>query len=604
MSPPTDPPAVELAELCIGYRSRRRAVTVASGLTGHARRGELTVLIGPNGAGKSTLIRTLAGLQPALAGQVMLDGTALSTLPRDELARRVAVVLTDRIDPGLLCAREVVGLGRIAHLGLAGRLRPADERIIDWAMAATGAQHLAARRAAELSDGECQRILIARALAQQPALLILDEPTAFLDVPSRAGLFGLLRNLARDHRLAVLLSSHDLELALRVADRVWLIDPEGGFADTVGEQLMLSGRIGALFGTETLRFDNCSGTFELHTRSDSSPTGIARIDAGQSLRSALERVLSREGWEPARSADDPADMVLNATDPDAIAVRTCTENRVVALRDLALHVRATPVTTQRCVTRDRAVAALAELSSVNSYFAVATTLTDDVQWLPVHQLYSDTTALSEILDDVRRRIGTADLRVAASVFHLGYAARLFSIGLGMFTEHRLLIDLDPAALQYAQRSPTMQLGLPSPVAWQISDCGESNTIGSPAEQGPATALTDTILTEHLRPLADATRRIVAISDQLLEGNTASAALGAALALHRHRGGELALDPAWRLTRDLLSDHRLVGAIAFGESPNHYRRNSCCLYYRVPGGGLCGDCALTTPNGNRRNRAAD
>uniref|UniRef100_UPI00061AF703 ABC transporter ATP-binding protein n=1 Tax=Mycobacterium sp. UM_Kg1 TaxID=1545691 RepID=UPI00061AF703 len=303
MTGPGAAPAVELDGLAIGYRRRRRSVTVAAGLTARARRGELTVLIGPNGAGKSTLIRTLAGLQPALGGRVLLDGAELTALPRDELARRVAVVLTGRGDPGLLSARELVGLGRIPHLGLGARLRPADEQIVDWALTATGAQHLAARPAAELSDGECQRVLTARALAQQPGLLILDEPTAFLDVSSRAALFGLLRELAREQQMAVVLSTHDLELALRVADRVWLMDPAGTCVDTVGEELMLSGRIGEMFGNDTLRFDPGSGMFELDTRAGDRRVRTARVDAAEPLRSALYRVLAREGFGPPDNRD-------------------------------------------------------------------------------------------------------------------------------------------------------------------------------------------------------------------------------------------------------------------------------------------------------------
>ncbi|MGH3969757.1 MAG: ABC transporter ATP-binding protein, partial [Mycobacterium sp.] len=169
---------IELCDLTIGYHRRRRATTVAAGLRALARRGELTVLLGPNGCGKSTLIRTLCGLQPALDGRVLLDGADLARVGADELARRVAVVLTDRIDPGLLSARELVGLGRIPHLRLGARLSPRDHAVVDWALAAVRAEHLAARPAAELSDGERQRVLTARALAQQPSVLVLDEPTA------------------------------------------------------------------------------------------------------------------------------------------------------------------------------------------------------------------------------------------------------------------------------------------------------------------------------------------------------------------------------------------------------------------------------------------
>lgn len=308
--------SVELADLSVGYRTRRHRTVVAAGLHARARPGELTVLLGPNGCGKSTLLRTLCGLQPALAGRVLLDGADLAALPADQRARRIGVVLTDRVDAGLLSARELAGLGRIPHLGLSGRLRDADHAVVDWALTAVGAAPLADRPAGQLSDGERQRVLTARALAQQPRLLVLDEPTAFLDVPSRAGLVELLRRLARDQDLTVLMSTHDLELALRVADRVWLMTPAGTLTDAVPEQLMLGGQIGAVFDGDTLRFDPVSGTFVLRD-GDARP---ARLDAPEPLRAALQRVLAREGWQAVH--EPPARIVVAAEAPDAVTVHT------------------------------------------------------------------------------------------------------------------------------------------------------------------------------------------------------------------------------------------------------------------------------------------
>lgn len=301
---------LQVRGLSIGYRRRTRPV--ATGLDARAQPGELTALLGPNGCGKSTLIRTVCGLQPALSGQVILDGVDLSGLPAGERARRVAVVLTDRVDAGLLSVRELVGLGRIPHLGLRGRLGPDDDAVVDAVLAAVHADHLAARPVAELSDGERQRILTARALAQQPRLLVLDEPTAFLDVPSRAGLTDLLRRIAREQGLTIVMSTHDLELALRVADRVWLMHPGGELLDAIPEELMLAGRIGALFDADTVRFDpgTCTVVPAAATRR------AARIEAPGPLHTALARVLAREGWHP----DEPAEIVVAATEPDAITV--------------------------------------------------------------------------------------------------------------------------------------------------------------------------------------------------------------------------------------------------------------------------------------------
>lgn len=541
--------SIELRDLTIGYHHRRRATPVAAGLEAFAHRGELTVLLGPNGCGKSTLIRTLCGLQPPLAGQVRLDGTDVRGLALPEVARRVAVVLTDRIDPGLLSARELAGLGRIPHLGLSARLGPRDEAVVDWALAAVGAGHLAARPAAELSDGERQRVLTARALAQQPAVLVLDEPTAFLDVPSRAGLVELLRGLARDQDLTVVLSTHDLELALRVADRVWLLG-DGTLVDAIPEELMLSGQIGALFDGETLRFDPASGTFAF--RATGTGQRGARIDAPDRLGAALDRVLTREGWTTVHHGS--ADIVVTATEPDAITVHTGTGSPTVALGDLPALLRG---------LETAAAAALAQLSAISPFFAVGTGPVDD-GWRPVQQLYTDTDLLADVVAGVATRIETTEARVAASTFHLDFAARLWSIGLGALAEHGLLVDLDALLFKVDGR---IRLHLQHPTCRHGDDLGPQ--------------LVDTVVTDHLVPLAAALRRLQPIPDDLLWGNAASALLGAGRMLDRDQ-----------LARSLCADERLSGAVRFADAGSDYRRLSCCLYYRVPGGGLCGDCALS------------
>ncbi|MEJ8277587.1 ABC transporter ATP-binding protein [Pseudonocardia spirodelae] len=257
-----------LRGLAVGHRDpsplrRDRARVVLDGVDAVAARGELTVLLGANGAGKSTLLRTLAGLQPALAGTAALDGTDLLGLRAAQRARRVGVVLTDRPDAGLLTGRDVVELGRLPHTGPAGLLGPADTEAVDAAIDAVRAGPLAGRPLARLSDGERQRIMVARALAQRPSLLLLDEPSAFLDVSSRVALLGLLRRLASESDLAVLLSTHDLEPALRLADRAWLLDGAGGLRTGTPAELASAGAVGAAFDTDELAFDAASGTFRL-----------------------------------------------------------------------------------------------------------------------------------------------------------------------------------------------------------------------------------------------------------------------------------------------------------------------------------------------------
>jgi iron complex transport system ATP-binding protein len=211
--------------LSIGYRAGRASCPVLEHLNLRVEAGEVVCLLGPNGIGKSTLLRTLATMQPPLSGTIEIDGCDARRLTRLDLARRLSVVLTDRLAVGTLASRHVVELGRYPYSGWLGTLAAADTRVVDWAIDAVGAAHLGARDFSTLSDGERQRILIARALAQQPVVMLLDEPTAFLDAPSRVDVMGLLRQLARDQGLAVVLATHELDLALRTADTVWLVTP-------------------------------------------------------------------------------------------------------------------------------------------------------------------------------------------------------------------------------------------------------------------------------------------------------------------------------------------------------------------------------------------
>lgn len=251
---------VVLEDLAIGYPSsrfprRRRATTVASGISATARRGELTALIGPNGAGKSTLLRTLCGLQPPLAGRVLIDGAPVDDLGGRRLAKIIATVLTDRVDPGLLTVRELVSLGRTPHLPAGARPGRADRMAVEAAMAAVGVDDLADRQFTELSDGQRQRTMTARALAQDPSLFVLDEPTSFLDVPSRVELMDVLLGLARDRDLAIVLSTHELELALRMADRIWLLRADGTLVEGTPRQLADAGVINRTFDRGRMRFN-------------------------------------------------------------------------------------------------------------------------------------------------------------------------------------------------------------------------------------------------------------------------------------------------------------------------------------------------------------
>ena len=206
--------------LTIGYRKGRREVVVASGLSATLERGKLTCLLGRNGTGKSTLLRTLAGLQPPLNPQLSTLNSQLSTVNSQP---SVALVLTQRPDLRNFTAEEVVGLGRTPHTNFWGTLRADDRRIVAESLQLVGIETLANRPFETLSDGEQQKVMIAKAFAQQTPMILLDEPTAFLDFISRRELFTLLKRLAHDNGKAILLTTHDLALAEEFADTTWLL---------------------------------------------------------------------------------------------------------------------------------------------------------------------------------------------------------------------------------------------------------------------------------------------------------------------------------------------------------------------------------------------
>ncbi|MEH1833647.1 MAG: ABC transporter ATP-binding protein [Nostoc sp.] len=252
--------------LAIGYKTSGKNVRyVASDISVSLQAGELVCLLGPNGAGKSTLLRSLAGMQLPIAGEVRLLGDNVYNLAPQELAKRLSLVLTEKVDVGMLSAYTLVTLGRHPYTDWWGNLTPEDEAIVHWAIKSVGAVHLAPRQVSELSDGERQKIMIARALAQSPIIMLLDEPTAFLDLPRRVEIMQLLRQLARETNQAILLSTHDLDLALRLADKVWLLATNGILHVGAPEDLVLSGAFADTFESEGVEFDVASGEFHLHT---------------------------------------------------------------------------------------------------------------------------------------------------------------------------------------------------------------------------------------------------------------------------------------------------------------------------------------------------
>lgn len=280
--------------LISGYQGR----AVLGPLDVDLKSGQFVCLLGANGTGKSTLLRTLTGLQKPVGGDVKLLDQSMATLSSPARAKLLALVLTDRIAAQSMTGYDLVALGRQPHTGWSGRLSTSDHAEIDRALRDANAQALADRLVLELSDGERQRILVARALAQQPRVIVLDEPTAFLDLPRRVELLDMLRRLAHDRGIGVLLSVHDLELALRYADEIWLLGPDGHFFRGAPEDLVLSGEMEKAFAREGFAFDLEHGALRLREEQ----VGAVAIEAQSPYDIWLARAAARAGYRTEPSA--------------------------------------------------------------------------------------------------------------------------------------------------------------------------------------------------------------------------------------------------------------------------------------------------------------
>lgn len=280
--------------LSIGYNETRHSKKklLYSNLNFNLYAGELTCLLGPNGAGKSTLLRTLSGSQFPLEGEIQVQGKDISTYKEQDLSTIFGLVLTDKLAAGGLTVRELVGLGRYPYTGFFGRLSSYDEQVIEKAMTDTGITHKATSYVSELSDGERQKAMIAKALAQECPIVLLDEPTAFLDATSRIEVMNLLYHLAVDHNKSILLSTHDIELALLLADRLWLLSRTNGLKCGLTEDIVLSGAMQEFFGQPHIRFDEYTGSFMPLRRSDRA----IYLSAEEPLRRWTRNLLERKGY--------------------------------------------------------------------------------------------------------------------------------------------------------------------------------------------------------------------------------------------------------------------------------------------------------------------
>lgn len=253
---------IELKELTTGYVTSKGVVKIQEKMSDTLKSGEYTCLLGPNGAGKSTLLRTLSCLLPKISGEVLLNGVDMTDMSPAEISRSIGIVLTERPSVSSMTVEQLVALGRSPYTGFWGRLTDRDRRAVEEAMHLTRTCELRDRLVDTLSDGECQRVMIAKALAQQTPAIFLDEPTAFLDYPGKAEMMLLLRRLAHDKDIMVFQSTHDLNMALALADRIWLVDKRMGVRIGTPRDLADAGDLSEFFLRPGITFD--SETLEFH----------------------------------------------------------------------------------------------------------------------------------------------------------------------------------------------------------------------------------------------------------------------------------------------------------------------------------------------------
>lgn len=284
-------PTIHIENLSIGYASKHSVKTVAAGISADICGGELTCLLGANGVGKSTLLRTLSAFQPKLDGNIYVQGKEIDAYTDKQLSRVLSVVLTEKCDIRNMTATELVGLGRSPYTGFWGTLSKADKEVVARSIALVGIAHLADRMVDTLSDGERQKVMIAKALAQETPLIFLDEPTAFLDFPSKVEMMQLLHTLSRTTNKTIFMSTHDLELALQIADKVWLMDRAQGITTGTPEDLSLNGSLGHFFARKGILFDKETGLFRI----DNEFTHQLRLDGCGQKYQMVRKALQRNG---------------------------------------------------------------------------------------------------------------------------------------------------------------------------------------------------------------------------------------------------------------------------------------------------------------------
>ncbi|MGL5318374.1 MAG: ABC transporter ATP-binding protein [Bacteroidales bacterium] len=293
---------IEVNNLSIGYECRKQdPYIVQRQLSFRIAKGEMICLLGPNGCGKSTLLRTLSGLQPSFGGSIRIQDRELSQLKPRERALMISLVLTESVGIQSLRVTELLTLGRNPHTGFIGLLTDHDREIIDNALMLVQMSAFKDKVLSELSDGERQRIMIAKALVQDTPVIFLDEPTAHLDLPNRVEIMLLLHRLAQTTGKTIIISTHELELALQIADRVFLMKKQAGMTIDIPEDLVISGALQEVFENSSVRFDPYTGNFRMNHE---GKIRVSLVSKGEGFRTVwTEKALIRNGFLLDSAAD-------------------------------------------------------------------------------------------------------------------------------------------------------------------------------------------------------------------------------------------------------------------------------------------------------------
>ncbi len=295
--------------LCVGYGKS----VLLKDVTLEVLPGTIVTLIGPNGSGKSTILKTLTRQLKNMGGRVLLLGRDMDGMTGGEIAKTLAMVMTERPTPELMTCREVVGTGRYPYVGMLGILGKEDWRKVDEAMETVSATEVADRSFYEISDGQRQRVMLARALCQEPEILVLDEPTSFLDVRYKLDILGSVRRIAREKGMAVITSLHELDLAMKISDVIACVDGKGISKLGTPEEVFEGGYVQKLYQVDEESFQPLTGA--IYPRADKQPPRVFVIGGGGAGIPTYYRLL-REGIPFAAG-------ILFAHDVEAEAARAC-----------------------------------------------------------------------------------------------------------------------------------------------------------------------------------------------------------------------------------------------------------------------------------------